>query len=92
MVARKPTEQRAIRMSPTVLRWKGYRLFFFSREERRPHVHVSSSEGEAKFWIIPGVELAGNHGLSTSELPRLKRLVEERRDQVLEAWNRHLGS
>jgi hypothetical protein len=36
-------------MTPTVFHWKGYRFFFFSREETRPHVHVSCSDGEAKF-------------------------------------------
>jgi hypothetical protein len=36
-------------MSPTIFKEKGYRFFFFSREEPRMHVHVSSSNGEAKF-------------------------------------------
>ena len=40
-------------MSPTVLRYKHYRFFFFSREETRKHVHVVSPEGEAKFWWEP---------------------------------------
>jgi len=35
-------------MSPTVFKEKGYRFFFFSREESRMHVHVVSGEGEAK--------------------------------------------
>lgn len=39
-----------VEMSPTVLRYKKYRLFFFSREETRRHVHIVSPEGEAKFW------------------------------------------
>ena len=45
-------------MSPTVLNYKGYRLFFFLKEEKRLHIHVSSQNGEAKFWIEPGIELA----------------------------------
>ena len=36
-------------MSPTVFRVKDYRFFFFSREETRAHIHISSPEGEAKF-------------------------------------------
>lgn len=35
-------------MSPTVLRYKKYRLFFFSREETRKHIHVVSPEGERR--------------------------------------------
>ena len=36
-------------MSPTVFREGGIRVFFFSREETRMHVHVQSAEAEAKF-------------------------------------------
>jgi hypothetical protein len=42
-------------VSPTVLRVKGFRFYFFSREERRSHVHVQHADGEAKFWIEPAV-------------------------------------
>lgn len=45
-------------MSPTVFRFKGYRFFFFSREEERMHVHVTCADGEAKFWMEPVVMLA----------------------------------
>jgi hypothetical protein len=36
-------------VSPTILRVKGFRFYFFSREERRAHVHVQHADGEAKF-------------------------------------------
>ena len=51
-------------MSPTVFRKDGYRFFFFSREELRKHIHVDASDGEAKFWLEPEIELARNYGLS----------------------------
>lgn len=44
-------------MSPTVLRVGSYRLFFFSREEPRMHIHVAHPEGEAKFWLSPRSKL-----------------------------------
>ena len=50
-------------MSPTVFREGAYRFFFFSREERRPHIHVNHPTGEAKFWLDPRIELAANYGL-----------------------------
>ncbi|WP_205617582.1 DUF4160 domain-containing protein [Pelomicrobium methylotrophicum] len=40
-------------MAPTVIRDGPFRLFFFSREEPRMHVHVAHPQGEAKFWIEP---------------------------------------
>ena len=49
-------------MSPTVFRHGPYRFFFFSREETRPHIHVSCSDGEAKFWIKPSIAVAYNKG------------------------------
>ncbi len=55
-------------MSPTVLKVKNYRLMFFSKEENRMHIHISSPDGEAKFWIEPLIELAGNYGLSQKQI------------------------
>jgi hypothetical protein len=53
-------------LSPTVL-WEGeFRFFFFSREEPRPHVHLSHPDGEAKFWISLTVDLARNIELSST--------------------------
>jgi len=45
-------------MSPTVFRERGYRFYFFSREEPRIHVHVQHSDGEAKFWLDPIISLS----------------------------------
>jgi len=50
-------------MSPTVLRVRGFRFYFFSREESRMHVHVYHADGEAKFWLEPAVEVVANYGL-----------------------------
>ena len=33
---------------PTVFRYGEFRFYFFSREEIRKHIHVSSPNGEAK--------------------------------------------
>jgi hypothetical protein len=51
-------------MAPTVLRDGQFRLFFFSREETRIHVHVSHPDGEAKFWLTPEIHLAIAVGLN----------------------------
>ncbi|TMG83195.1 MAG: DUF4160 domain-containing protein [Betaproteobacteria bacterium] len=66
-------------MSPTVLRAKGFRLFFFSREETRMHVHVQSAEGEAKFWLEPRIELAQSYGLPSHGHRRVATDSRERR-------------
>jgi len=80
-------EQR--KMSPTVLRYKKYRFFFFSREETRRHVHVVSPEGEAKFWLEPIVALAESFRLNARELKELQKVIERRNDEIIRAWNKH---
>lgn len=76
-------------MSPTVFRDKGYRFFFFSREETRMHVHVHCADGEAKFWLDPVLELARAHGVSQKQLREMKTLIEEHRDDITDAWHEH---
>ncbi len=78
-------------MSPTVFRIGRYRFYFFSREEERVHVHVYSPDGEAKFWIEPEIELALNKGLKDEEIRELKRVVEERADEIRNSWEKHFG-
>lgn len=51
-------------MRPTIFREGPYRFYFFSREERRMHIHVQGPRGEAKYWMEPAIELAQNYGLS----------------------------
>jgi len=55
-------------VSPTVFRARGYRFYFFPREEPRMHVHAQHAKGEAKFWLEPKIEIAQNYGLRTDEL------------------------
>ena len=75
-------------MAPTVLKKGPFRLFFFSREEMRIHVHVAHPDGEAKFWLSPTVVLATAVGLSASQLREAQKHLQE----IQNAWNRHFGS
>lgn len=78
-------------MVPTLLRDGSYRLFFFSREEPRIHVHVQHPDGEAKFWLTPAVHLAENRGLSATQLKQAKSIVEVNLQEIHHAWNHHFG-
>ncbi|MCP4402787.1 MAG: DUF4160 domain-containing protein [bacterium] len=79
-------------MSPTVFRYKSYRFHFFSREEKRMHVHISANNGEAKFRLEPEISLAVNHRLSSREIRKLQNMVEERRDEIIQYWHEHFGN
>lgn len=79
-------------MSPTIFREKGYRFFFFSREESREHVHVYCADGEAKFWLEPHIELAKNFRLSRTQLREVEQIIEEHYDEIKNAWKKHFPS
>jgi Domain of unknown function (DUF4160) len=78
-------------MSPTIFRERGFRFFFFSREEPRIHVHVYCAHGEAKFWLEPRIELVQNYGLSGGDLRLAQTLIEEHEDEIKDAWEKHFG-
>ena len=64
-------------MAPTVFREGSFRFFFFSREESRIHIHVTHTDGEAKFWLEPNIELALNKGLNSKQVSEalLRRII-----------------
>jgi hypothetical protein len=70
-------------MSPTIHKEKGYRFFFFSREEPRMHVHV--------YWLEPQLELARNYRLSRTQLGEIEQIIEAHHDEFASAWKRHLS-
>ena len=76
-------------MSPTVLRHKNYRFFFFSREEPRMHVHISSPDGEAKFWLEPMIALADYNGYSERQLKEIAKVVDRHAKEFEKAWKEH---
>ena len=78
-------------MAPTIARDGQFRLFFFSREEARIHVHVGHPDGEAKFWLTPSVHLAVNVGLSPLQVRQAHVVVEAHIEEIQDAWNRHFG-
>ncbi|MBI2830797.1 MAG: DUF4160 domain-containing protein [Chloroflexi bacterium] len=79
-------------MSPTILREKGYRFFFFSREEDRMHVHITCPAGEAKFWLEPQIELARNYNFTRSQLKEIEGIIEEHHDEFKVAWHERSGN
>ena len=78
-------------MAPTVVRDGQFRLFFFSREETRIHVHVAHPDGEAKFWLTPEVMLATSTGLSEKQLRAAQAIVIAHLKEIENAWHDHFG-
>ncbi|HEU5234911.1 MAG TPA: DUF4160 domain-containing protein [Terriglobales bacterium] len=77
---------------PTVLLSGPYRFYFFSSEPNEPpHLHVRRENLRAKFWLDP-IELARNWGFPMHELRRIREIVEDNREALLETWNGYFGS
>jgi hypothetical protein len=63
-----------------------YAFRFYSADYGEPpHVHVQRDRDSVKFWLDP-VRLANNWGFPPHELRRIRRLVEVRQTELLEAW------
>ena len=76
---------------PTVLRWNGYRFFFFSNEgSEPPHIHVDKGGATAKFWLADCAH-AWSVGFDAKEIRTLSAKVAEERERMLEAWHGYFG-
>ena len=77
---------------PTVLRIGPYRFFFYANENDEPaHIHIQRDRALAKFWLRP-VAYASSTGYSARELSKLRKLIEENRTTLEEAWNDFFSS
>jgi len=72
---------------PTILRSGPYRFFFYSNEGVEPaHVHIQRERSVAKFWLKP-VSLASATRVAPKDIRDMRKLVEEHRLKLLEAWD-----
>lgn len=53
------------------------------------HVHVHCSDGEAKFWLEPAVELTRSYGLSPRQLARIEEIIKAHESELVDGWHTH---
>lgn len=77
---------------PTVPNIPGpYRIYFYSFDCDEPkHVHVVRERKVCKFWLEP-IALSSNSGFSAKELNRIRAIVKDNVEHILEAWDEHCG-
>lgn len=81
-------------MSPTILRYKAYRLFFFSNEGSplEPiHVHVRKEEALAKLWLEPSISLAENYGFNSKELKEIEEIIKKNEQEIKTKWHEYFS-
>jgi len=79
---------------PVVLRNEGYRFFFFSNEgeSREPiHVHVRKAEKVAKFWLEPTILLVESYAMTSAELKKIERIIEDNQALIKRCWHEHFS-
>lgn len=75
------------KMSPTILRQGPYQFFFYSNEGSEPHhIHVRRDSAEAEFWLDP-VRVAYSYGFRASELGKIRSIIDDNRDNLIERWD-----
>jgi hypothetical protein len=76
---------------PTVLRWRGRRVYFYSSDgDEPPHVHVDHRGRTIKIWLESS-GVAYNDGYAMREVTAILRTVDRDRDRFLEASHEHFG-
>ena len=74
---------------PTVFIQDGYRVSFYSYDlAERMHIHVFKAGHECKIWL-DDLALAFNRGFKSHEVAEIRRMVSERRAEIVERWLEH---
>ncbi|MDR0863621.1 MAG: DUF4160 domain-containing protein [Candidatus Symbiothrix sp.] len=76
---------------PTLLILFGLRFYFYTRDHEPIHVHVESSDGEAKFEIENEVILVSNKGLKRKDLKLAESILEENKENFINEWKKVFG-
>ena len=77
---------------PTVLRFKGYRFYFYADERSEPpHIHVEHGEKDAKLWL-DSMEFSYSYGFTTRQQKEISQVAAEHKEMLMRAWDEfHLG-
>ena len=73
---------------PTLLILFGLRFYFYAKDHEPIHIHVESSDGEAKFKIENEIILVYNYGLKPKDLRFAQSVLEENKENFINEWRR----
>lgn len=68
-----------------------YEFRFYSRGEvtEPPHIHVRRGKLVAKFWLAEPIRLARAGRFREHELNDIRGMIQEHRQEFIEAWNEY---
>jgi len=69
----------------------GFRFYFYSFDCNEPmHIHVEKDKMNCKFWIEP-IRLGANYGFTPHEINKIRKIIEQNKNIIQEAWYEHCG-
>lgn len=75
---------------PTLFIIFGLRFHFYSNEHFLIHVHVTNSDGEAKF-EVENLRLISNKGLKKRDINLAIAVIEENKEIIISKWKGYHG-
>ena len=77
---------------PEIFRFFGFSFFFYSREHEPLHVHVEGNGGMARFeWDGSRFALAERRGIKAIDFKKIKAIIEENSDLMVDQWNKYFN-
>ena len=77
---------------PEIFRFFGFSFFFYSREHEPIHVHVEGNGGYAIFDLIDNqFVLREKAKIKASDFKKIKSVVDENADIIINRWNEHFN-
>ena len=77
---------------PEIFRFFGFSFFFYSREHEPIHVHVEGNDGYAIFDLIDNAfVLREKANIKTSDMKKIKFVIDENTDIIIKRWNEHFN-
>jgi len=73
-------------MSPTVYEVKNLKFRIYFKDHNPPHVHVDGKGARATF-DLKKCECIENGGFSARAIHEIEKIIREKREIFLEAWN-----
>ena len=92
---RKVIESSLYLLMPTVLFILGWRLYFYSNENKEPmHVHAQKGDMEGKFWLFEeemDVRQEYTYNMSPKDLKEIRKIIFENFDFIVDSWNNYFN-
>ncbi len=80
---------------PTILRVRGWRVFFYSDEGQEPiHIHARKGGAECKLWLLVDdydIDVAWSYNLNPALRREIRKIVFDHFELIVEEWDRYFS-